>query len=62
MLRRPLPAGQTDDVFFDGRSFAQENDISVVLLDSAITDDRQLTMPAALRQVPAHIPWIMLAT
>ena len=42
MLRRPLTAGQADDVFLDGRSFVQEeNDISVVLLDSAVMDERQ---------------------
>ncbi|WP_447600316.1 hypothetical protein [Nitrospira sp. Nam80] len=41
MLRRPLTAGQTDDVFLGGRPFAQETDISVVLFDSSITDDRQ---------------------
>lgn len=41
MLRRPLTAAQTDNVFSGGRPFARENDISIVLLGSAVTDDRQ---------------------
>ena len=56
MLRGPLPAGRAESLLPDGASSSFEDDISVVLLDDAIADNRSLPGRTFLLQESHETP------